>query len=175
MWGGIGKYKNRIFFEFLSRVEKETNLVLRNVITWSKKRAYGKSNDYLFTREELAWLVNGEKPIIFNIPLLEDKRGYAGYNKKYPAKSEYKRRTNIWTDVTEIFRGKTHPTEKPSKLSEILIETHSNKNDYIMDIFAGSGSAAITAKKTGRKYIMIEKSPNYYASMVQKLSDIENK
>ena len=86
IWGGIGKKKNRPFMEFLSRVENECNgWTLSNLITWSKKRAYGKSNDYLFTREECAWLTYGEKPSIFNIPLLEKLRGYAGYNLKFPA------------------------------------------------------------------------------------------
>jgi DNA modification methylase len=169
MWGGIGTHMNRVWFEFLSKVEKETHLRIRNVITWSKKRAYGKSNDYLFTREELAWLVYGEKPRVFNIPLLEEKRGYPGYNKKYPAKSEFKRRTNVWTDVTEIMRGKVHPTEKPIRLSEILIETHSMPGEYVLDLFAGSGSTALAAKKLGRKYIMVEKEPEYYQLMVERL------
>ena len=167
--GGIGKYKDRVFFDFLSNVETETQLVLKNVITWSKKRAYGKSNDYLFTREELAWLCTSEKPAVFNIPLLDIKRGYEGYNSKYPAKSEYKRRTNVWTDVSEIFKGKCHPTAKPEKLAEILCNTHSNPGDYVLDLFAGGGSTGLGAINTGRKYILVEKDETYYNTIVDRL------
>ena len=39
------------------------------------------------------------KPRRFEIPLLEQKRGYEGYDKDHPAKSEFFRRTNVWTDV----------------------------------------------------------------------------
>lgn len=103
-------------------------------------------------------LVMGDKPATFHIPLLEEKRGYAGYNVKYPAKSEFLRRTNVWDDVTELFRGKIHPTEKPSRLAEIMIETSSNPGDLVLDPFAGSGSTGVAAKKLGREYLLIEKS-----------------
>lgn len=158
VWGGIGKPQDRIFFEWLSDIENQSNLVLHDLITWSKKRAYGKSDRLLFTREECAMLVKGKKPKTFNVPLLEEKRGYAGLNPDYPAKSEFKRRTNVWTDVTELFKGKIHPCEKPSKLAEIMIETSSNEGDTVLDLFAGSGSTGVAAEKLGRDYILIENS-----------------
>lgn len=158
VWGGIGRQRHRYFFDWLSRVEWKTKLRIWDVITWSKKRAYGKKNSYLFTREECAMLVKGDKPATFNIPLLDEKRGYDGYNAKYPAKSEYKRRTNVWTDVTELLRGKIHPCEKPSRLAEIMIETSSNPQDTVLDMFAGSGSTGVAARKLGRKSLLIEKS-----------------
>lgn len=156
VWGGIGTPHNRLFFSWLSDVEERTGLTLYNVITWRKRRAYGKSSDYLFTREECAMFVKGSKPRTFHIPLLEEKRGYAGYNPKYPAKSEFLRRTNVWTDVTELFRGKIHDAEKPSRLAEIMIETSSNPGDLVVDLFAGSGSTGVAAAKLGRPYKLVE-------------------
>ena len=164
IWGGIGTVGNRLFFRWLSDLEHWTErsgvpfLRIWDVITWKKKRAYGCKNKYLFTREECAMLVKGEKPKTFNVPLLDEKRGYAGYNAKYPAKSEYLRRSNVWTDVSEIFRGKIHPTQKPTRLAEIMIETSSNPGDLVVDLFAGSGSAGVAATKLGRECILFEKS-----------------
>lgn len=162
VWGGVGTYKNRPFLRWLSEVEDQTNLRLHNLLTWGKKRAYGVQTNYLFTREECAMLVKAgkdEKPKTFNVPLLDELRGYAGYNAKYPAKSEYKRRTNVWTDITEIFRGKIHAAEKPAKLAEIMIRTSSNPGDLVVDLFAGSGSTGVAARVVGgRRCILYEKS-----------------
>lgn len=54
-------------------------------------------------------------------------------------------------DVKNIIGTKNHPTEKPVELMEILIENSSNKNDLILDCFAGTGSTIIAAINTGRK------------------------
>ena len=158
VWGGIGKYRNRIFFEWLANLERQySDLQLWDMITWSKRRAYGTDRRYLFTREECAMIVKGSEPRTFNIPLLDEKRGYPGMNPKYPAKSEYKRRTNVWTDVSELFSGKIHDCEKPSRLAEIMIETSSNPGETVVDMFAGSGSTGVAASKMKRKCILIEK------------------
>lgn len=173
VFGGIGKPGNRPFFKFLSEVEDKTQFQLSNLITWSKKRAYGVQHNYLFTREEIAYLVLGsdiKKPRVFNVPYLDQLRGYEGYNKKYPAKSPYKRRTSVWTDVTEILRGKVHETEKPVKLINIMIEASSNPGETVLDQFAGSGSTAVSARGLGRRFVLIEKDEKYYKQIVDQLS-----
>ena len=158
VWGGIGKPHDRPFFRWLGNVESETGLTLYDLITWRKRRAYGKKDAYLFTREECAMLVKGDKPRTFHIPLLDKKRGYAGYDAAHPAKSEYLRRTNVWDDVTELFQGKIHPAEKPARLAEIMIETSSNPGEVVVDLFAGSGSTGVAAARLGRRCILIERS-----------------
>jgi len=170
VWGGVGKKNFRPFFQYMLDVESE-NFQLANLITWKKKRAYGVPRNYIFTREELAYFVKGraDRPRKFNVPYLDDKRGYAGYNKKYPAKSEFYRRTNVWTDITEIFRGKIHPTQKPEKLAQIPIEIHTDPGDVVVDIFAGSGSTGHSARALGRKFILVEKDPVYYDKIVESL------
>jgi DNA modification methylase len=171
VWGGLGKPNFRPFMRYMYEAETP-NFTLSNVITWSKKRAYGVQSNYLYTREELAYFVKGNarKPKIFNIPLLETKRGYAGYNAKYPAKSEFYRRTNVWMDITEIFRGKKHPTEKPKRVLEIPIEVHTNPGDWVIDMFAGSGSTGLAARALDRKFLLIEKDEEIYDAMVSRLS-----
>jgi DNA modification methylase len=171
VWGGVGTLKFRPFYRYLADVETETGFQLANHITWGKKRAYGVATNYLFTREELAYLVfgNAKKPRKFNIPLLDQKRGYAGYNARYPAKSEYLRRTNVWTDVTEIFRGKIHPTQKPERVCEIPIEIHTEKDEWVLDPFSGSGTTGRAARKLGRKFVLIERDPDIYRTCLNSL------
>lgn len=171
VWGGVGKPGFRPFYRFLSEVEAQTDYQLSNHITWGKKRAYGVQHNYLFTREELAYLVLGDikKPRCFHVPLLDQKRGYAGYNAKYPAKSEFLRRTNVWTDITEIFKGKIHENQKPDKLHEILIETHTEPGEWVLDPFAGSGTTGRAARTLDRKFILIEKGAEEFETCLNSL------
>ena len=173
VWGGIGQPGFRPFYKFMLECEKSTAWNLSNHITWKKKRAYGVKHNYLFTREELAYFVNGDikQPFIFNIPLLEEKRGYAGYNAKYPAKSEYYRRTNVWTDITEIMRGKLVETQKQERVIEIPIEVHTGKSThYVLDVYAGSGTTAIADLNKNRKFICVEKKKETYDIMIDRIT-----
>jgi DNA modification methylase len=160
-WGGTGRPGNRVFFEYLSRVERECPPLEMSLITWAKKRAYGIDWNYLYCREEVAYLCKGtqKKPRQFVKPLLDKKRGYAGYDEKYPAHSEFLRRTNVWQDITEIMRGKVTTAEKPEALHEIPILAHTQPGEVVLDPFASSMSVARACRKLGRKCIAIEASP----------------
>ena len=50
-----------------------------------------------------------------------------------------------------VFRG--YPTEKPTRLSEILINQSTNIGDVIIDPFSGSGSVAEAAVKNKRQFL----------------------
>lgn len=177
VWGGYGVQGFRPFFEYAARVEDETVLRISNFLTWSKKRAYGLTYNYLACREDILFMVKGnpKKPAVFNVPYLETKRGYAGYNSKYPAKSEYYRRTNVWMDVTEIFSGKVHPTQKPLRVTEIPIEVNTNPGQWVVDPFAGSMTTAFAARKLERKWICIERDVTIFDSAVDSLRNGKRK
>lgn len=175
VWGGIGIPGFRPFLKYIPQTEILNHFELANLITWKKKRAYGLKHNYLFTREECAYFTKGDakKPRVFNIPLLDNKRGYAGYNAKYPAKSEYYRRTNVWTDITEIMRGKLHPTQKTQRLHEIIIEIHTNPGEWVIDPFGGACTTAFAARKLGRKFLVVEQDEKYFDEAVKRLSDVK--
>ena len=56
---------------------------------------------------------------------------------------------------------KTHPTQKPVLLFEYLIKTYTKENELVLDNCIGSGTTAIAAIRTGRKWIGIELDPEY--------------
>jgi site-specific DNA-methyltransferase (adenine-specific) len=58
-------------------------------------------------------------------------------------------------------RSKQHPTEKPIKLFEYLIEVSSNEGDIVLDPCIGSGTTAVAALRTGRNFIGFETEPAY--------------
>lgn len=169
-WGGTGRPRYRPFYRYLCSVELATPFTLADHITWSKRRAYGKKDAYLYTREECAYLVKGSKPNVFNIPLLAKERGYAGFSKKYPAKSKFLRRTNVWTDINELFRGKIHPAQKPDPLYEVIIQTHTNPGDWVFDPMAGSFTTARAARNLGRKWICVERDPEIFETGLKTVS-----
>lgn len=55
-----------------------------------------------------------------------------------------------------------HPTQKPVALFEYLIRTYTNEGDLVLDNAAGSGTTAIAAINTKRRYLLIEKDEKYY-------------
>lgn len=117
------------------------------------------SHDYLFCREEIAWYsMSPERTkVTFNIPLTNIKRGYAGWNPKYKAKSEYKRVSNVWTDIPELQRPERQ-AQKPIPLMNRLIETHSNMGDLVVDCFAGWGTTGVSALSLKRRFLGCEAS-----------------
>lgn len=152
-FGGIGKHGNRPLLFTLAMLEQDDRYTFRNWITWQKRRAYGKSHDYLFCREEVLWY--SKRPertgVTFNVPLLSEKRGYAGFNEKYPAKSEFKRVSNVWTDIPELMRP-TRSCEKPVPLMRRFVETHTNPGDLVVDLFVGTGPTRVACLETGRQF-----------------------
>lgn len=64
-----------------------------------------------------------------------------------------------------------HPTQKPIALLEYLIKTYSNEQDTVLDMTAGSGSTAIAAINTDRKYICIEKDDDYFELMENRVQN----
>ena len=67
-----------------------------------------------------------------------------------------------------------HPTQKPEKLIAKLILASSNQNDVVLDIFAGSGTTGVVAKKLNRKYICIEQNPLYCAWAQKRIELAQN-
>lgn len=57
--------------------------------------------------------------------------------------------------------GKLHPVQKPIALFEYLIKTYSNEGEVVLDNCIGSGTTAIAAINTNRKWIGIEMEEKY--------------
>lgn len=55
-----------------------------------------------------------------------------------------------------------HPTQKPVALLADLIETYSNEGDTVLDFTMGSGSTGVACANTGRRFIGIERDPDYF-------------
>lgn len=54
-----------------------------------------------------------------------------------------------------------HPSQKPQSLLERIVKASSNKNDTVLDLFAGTFSLGMVCKALDRNYIGIELSKTY--------------
>jgi len=52
-----------------------------------------------------------------------------------------------------------HATEKPVELFSWLIRTYSDENALVLDPCVGSGTTAVAAQKTGRRFIVMDSDP----------------
>lgn len=56
----------------------------------------------------------------------------------------------------------THPTQKPVALMEYFIQTYTSEGDTVLDNCMGSGTTGVAAYKLNRRFIGIEKDPDYF-------------
>ncbi len=91
------------------------------------------------------------------------------YVPSYPG--EHKLRSKSYGDILRFpgVAAKTHPTEKPVPLLEVLIENSSDAGDLVFDPFMGTGSTLRAAANLGRRAIGIEVSERYCEIAVERL------
>lgn len=67
--------------------------------------------------------------------------------------------------------GGLHPTQKPVRLMQALIELTTRPGQLVLDPFAGSGSTLVAAKHLNRDYIGIEMSADFVRISETRLKD----
>ena len=72
-------------------------------------------------------------------------------------------------------KNKHHPTEKPIRLMEILVELVTQEGDVILDSFMGSGSTGVAALNLNRNFIGIELDDEYFNIASERLVDSTTK
>ncbi len=82
-------------------------------------------------------------------------------NRKYKNFNNGERYPTTIIHFTEKAQGRYHNSQKPIKLFEYFIKTFTNEGDIVLDITAGSGTTAVAAINTNRKFIIIEKEEKY--------------
>jgi DNA modification methylase len=161
-FGGLGRHGSHPLFRVVTALE-DGGYTFRNWVTWRKRRAYGKSHDYLYVREEILWFSRSPErtEVTFNKPYT-DQLAIPAFDPKYQSDNPFKRVGNVWTDVdpviddvTELFRPK-RSCQKPPKLMDRLVSTHSNEGDLVVDPFSGWGSTGVSSVSLGRKFLGCE-------------------
>ncbi len=76
---------------------------------------------------------------------------------------------------SERGQGNNHPTVKPIKLMEYLVTLITPENGIVLEPFGGSGTTALACIKTKKRFIIIEREPEYIEIIKKRIKDLENK
>ena len=137
-----------------------------NDIAWFKVNPPPNLSCRYFTHstETILWAAKDKKSKhCFNYPLMKklnnNKQMLSLWHIKAPGREE-----KIHTK---------HPTQKPMKLLERIIQASTRKGDTVLDPFNGSGTTGLQAYLQGRNYIGIDSEKEYLELTKKRFRDIK--
>jgi site-specific DNA-methyltransferase (adenine-specific)/modification methylase len=153
----IGSYHN--IFRVGSLLMDLDFWILNDVI-WHKSNPMPNFRGTRFTNatETLIWAQKARsQPYTFNYHAMKNL-------------NDEKQMPNVWhiplcsgAERIKVNGRKAHATQKPEALLYRVILASSNVGDVVLDPFFGSGTTGAVAKKLGRRFIGIEREPDYVA------------
>ena len=161
----------------------EERLTIVNRITWQREKGRGAKTNWKNAMEDIWFAVKNPKDYYFDVESVKMKRKVIapyrvdGNPKDWEATEAGKFRitypSNFWDDISIPFwsmpENTDHPTQKPEKLYAKLVLASSKPGDRVFDPFLGSGTAAVVARKLGRKYCGVEVNREYCRWAVKRL------
>jgi len=147
--------------DYVSKIMLEIGFNMRGEIIWNKAASASPST---------AWgsWQSAANPILRDVHeyiLVFSKGDYKrekGEKQNSISKDQFMEWTkSIWTMNAESARRIGHPAPFPEELPFRLIQLYSFKGDIILDPFMGSGTTAVSALKTDRKFVGYDISKEY--------------
>lgn len=156
--------------------------VVRNRITWKRDKGRSSASNWKNASEDLWFATVGDSYRFDPDAVRIRKRVVAPYREDGKPKDwtedasgrwRLTGASNLWDDLTVPFwsmpENTDHPTQKPEKLVARALLASSAPGDLVLDPFLGSGTTAVAAKKLGRRFVGVERSPAYCALALRRL------
>lgn len=154
----------------------------------SKKQiidAIGQKADHFFRTETTQYKLCTQEAYCELIEKLhiDEWEGFKTYNELSAVNSRFQRVFNLpegqkfASNVLEFrkeYKG-YHPTQKPVALLECLVKTYTNEGDIVLDNCMGSGSTGVACVNTGRRFVGMELSGEYFEIARQRISEAVEK
>lgn len=149
----------------------ELNLVMRNRIIWHFEHGLHCSRRFSGRYETIIWFTRKTKEYVFNLDPVRVPQKYPG--KKYfkgPKSGQYscnplgKNPGDLWIvpNVKNNHVEKTeHPCQYPVELIERFVLAMTNKGDWVLDPFVGTGTSIIAAILHNRRGVGAEIESKY--------------
>lgn len=156
--------------DYISLIMNEIGFNMRGEIIWDKAASSSPSTAWG------SWL-SASNPILRDIHeyILIFSKGDMSRNSKGKEstikKEQFMQWTkSVWTMNAESARKIGHPAPFPEELPLRLIQLYSFKNDIILDPFMGSGTTAVAAIQSDRKFIGYDNIEEYVKLAYKRLS-----
>ncbi len=84
--------------------------------------------------------------------------------------------TDVWwhTIVPPASRDRTgYATQKPVGIVRRMLQASSNRGDWVLDFFAGSGTTGAAASELSRRFVLVDSNPEAIAIMAERLPGAE--
>ena len=149
----------------------DAGLLFRQCLVWVKNSLVLGRQDYQWKHEPCLY---GELPDdINNIRDKEDDEAdsfdpclYGWLNGQHYFFKNRKQTTVLYFD--KPLKSAEHPTMKPVKLFDYLMQCSSKENDKVVDLFAGSGTTVVAAEQNNRRAYMMEFDPKYCDVIIER-------
>lgn len=159
-------------------LQDDLGLLLRGEVVWMKQRgssgncAWGSyrsaTNPVLRdTTERLIIASKGRFDRAVSL-VKREKRGLP-FESTVPADEFMEATLDVWEIPPESATRVNHPAPFPVALVERCIHLYSFAGDLILDPFMGSGSTAVAARRTGRRFLGFDTDPAYVALANQRV------
>ena len=151
---------------------------------WNKKipsgMSYARFRPMQQTEDIAIFTMDGEKTVYNPQLILRDnpiKSGGTMHSESAPIaikdpnfKKTYKyKQPTTLLEFDKIRRGSIHPTQKPVALIEYLIKTYTNEDETVLDFCMGSGTTGVACLNLNRRFIGIEKDPEYFKITTERI------
>lgn len=147
--------------DYISHMMIEIGFKMRGEIIWAKGAGAGVSMAWGSWQSAANPVLRDthEYILVFSKGAFERKKGD---RENTITKEQFMEWTkSVWTMNPESAKKVKHPAPFPVELPYRLIQLYTFKGDVILDPFMGSGSTAIAALKSGRKYVGYDIDPEY--------------
>ena len=152
----IGSYHN---VYRMGSILQDLQYWILNDVVWIKSNPMPNFRGRRFTNahETLIWAAkNPDSRYTFNYDSLK------GGNEDVPARSDWLFPICGGPERLRDVEGrKSHPTQKPEALLHRLMLASTNPGDVVLDPFFGTGTTGAMAKRLGRRWIGLERDPEY--------------
>jgi DNA modification methylase len=177
---------------FFYPIFKKLGLKMRNRVVWTFNHGLHASKRFSGRYETLLWFTKSDD-YVFNLDPVRvpsrypGKLHFKGPNRGKPSGNPLgKNPSDFWeflvneweTGVWDIPNVKSnhpektgHPCQFPIELVERCVLAMTNEGDWVLDPFAGVGSALIASAKNSRKSVGIELDPEYCDTTKQRVAD----
>lgn len=154
----------------------DTVFVEKRTIIWARKRAFNTTRGKALASgyEPICYYCNGDKGIFNTIKIKVNSK-----RKEYTTGilKDGITLSDVWTDIAALPHNSKekvkHSTQKPLALIERIIKIGTSLGDTILDNCSGSGTLAVAALNTNRKYICIENDKKSYDIGVDRVKQIK--